>query len=119
MNRKPVCLSSLVAAGLLAVSAAHAAGMSKEEYRGIKEKITAEYKADKAVCQKSTGNARDICVEEAKGKEKVALAENEYNYSGKVNDRNKIAIAKADADYAVAKERCDDKAGNDKDVCVK
>lgn len=28
-------------------------------------------------------------------------------------------MAKADADYAVAKEKCDEKSGNDKDVCVK
>ena len=113
---------SLAAAGLMALGAmasVHAAGLGKDEYRSIKDRIKAEYNADKAACQKSTGNARDICVEEAKGKQKVALAENEYNYTGKANDRNKIAAARADADYAVAKERCDDKAGNDKTVCVK
>ena len=31
----------------------------------------------------------------------------------------KVEMAKADATYEVAKERCDDKTGNDKDVCVK
>ena len=30
-----------------------------------------------------------------------------------------MSIAKAEAEYAVAKERCDDQAGNAKDVCVK
>ena len=34
------------------------------------------------------------------------------------SDRNKVATAKADAAYAVAKEQCDDKAGNAKDTCV-
>jgi hypothetical protein len=28
-------------------------------------------------------------------------------------------MAKVDADYAVAKEKCDDFSGNAKDVCVK
>lgn len=28
-------------------------------------------------------------------------------------------MAKAESAYAVAKERCDDKSGNDKDLCVK
>jgi hypothetical protein len=30
-----------------------------------------------------------------------------------------VLVAKAEAAYAVGKERCDDKAGNAKDVCVK
>ena len=34
-------------------------------------------------------------------------------------DRNKARVAKAESTYAVAKERCDDLAGNPKDVCVK
>ena len=60
-----------------------------------------------------------VCsMEQAKGKEKVALAEAEYNYTGKQADANKIATEKADAHYAVAKEMCDEKGGNAKDVCV-
>ena len=31
----------------------------------------------------------------------------------------KVRVARADADYAVAREKCDDLAGNVKDVCVK
>ena len=64
-------------------------------------------------------NAKDICVEEAKAKEKVGKAELEFNYTGKANDGNKVLVAKAEAAYAVAKEKCDDLAGNTKDVCVK
>ena len=64
-------------------------------------------------------NAKDICVEEAKAKEKVALAELEYGYTGKAADQTKVSEVKATTAYAVAKEKCDDKAGNDKDVCRK
>lgn len=49
----------------------------------------------------------------------MALAELTYSYSGKVDDRNKVLVAKAESAYAVAKERCDDQAGNAKDVCRK
>jgi hypothetical protein len=63
------------------------------------------------------GNNKDICVEQAKGKEKVARAELEYSYTAKDTDRNQVLVAKAESIYAVAKERCDDKAGNAKDVC--
>ncbi len=59
-----------------------------------------------------------MCIEQAKAKEKVALAELEYNYTGKASDMNKAAVVRADTSYDVAKEMCDDKGGNAKDVCV-
>jgi hypothetical protein len=65
-----------------------------------------------------SGNEKDICVEKAGGKEKVAKAELEYSYTGKKSDADKIAVDRADADYAVAKEMCDDRKGRDKDACV-
>lgn len=109
---------ALAAAALLAASVSLAAPMSKEDYTASKDRIEAEYKADRAACDKYSGNAKDICSEKAKGKEKVALAELEYARSGKPADATKLAITKADATYAVAKDLCDDKSGNAKDVCV-
>ena len=99
-------------------SGAFAATMARADYSSTKDRISAEYKAAKALCDPLTGNQKDICKEQAKGKEKVARAELEYNYTGKMADSNKIAVAKADSTYAVAKEMCDDKAGKDKNVCV-
>ena len=111
--------SSLVAAALCMSGSAFAAAMTHAEYAAKKDQISADHKADKAACDKLSGNAKDVCVEEAKGKESVAKAELEYTYSGKDSDGAKIAEKKADASYAVAKEQCDDRKGNDKDVCVK
>jgi hypothetical protein len=91
--------------------------MSKADYSAAKDRISADYKADKAACAKFSGNQKDICVEQAKGKEKVARAELTFNDSGKASDANKLSVTKADSVYAVAKEMCDDKGGNDKDVC--
>jgi hypothetical protein len=99
--------------------AAQAATMAKVDYKAAKTRISADFKAGKAACTPQSGNAKDICVQEAKAKEKVALAELEYSYTGKTNDGNKVMVAKAESAYAVAKERCDDSAGNAKDVCVK
>jgi hypothetical protein len=109
----------LTLAGALALPAYAADNMTKDAYKAEKDRISATYKADRAACDALNGNAKDVCVEEAKGKQDVAQAELEYKQSGKASDRNKMALAKADADYAVAKERCDDKAGNDKDLCIK
>jgi len=111
--------TSLIVAAMLALPAAQAATMAKSDYASAKVRIGSEYKADKAACKSLAANAKDVCVEEAKGKEKVAKAELEYGYTGKAADQNKLRKVKAETTYAVAKEKCDDKAGNDKDVCVK
>ena len=58
-----------------------------------------------------------VCVEEAKGHEKIALAWLDYNYSGSTSDQAKLNEAIYEARYEVAKERCDDLAGEPKDVC--
>lgn len=111
--------ASLVVAALLSQSVVQAATISKDEYKAGKTRISADYKADKATCAALAGNAKDICVEEAKAKDKVARAELEYSYSGKAADHTKVLVVKANSAYAVAKEKCDDQAGNAKDVCVK
>jgi hypothetical protein len=110
---------ALLAAAALALPMAHAAEISKVDYQAGKTRIKADYKTDKAACNTQSGNAKDICVEVGKAKEKVALAELEFSYTGKAADQNKVLVVKADSVYAVARERCDDLAGNPKDVCVK
>ncbi len=110
---------TLLAAGLMALPLAQAATMTKADYNAGKTRISADYKAGREACEPMSGNAKDVCMQEAKGKEKVARAELEYAHTGKAADRNKVLVAKAESAYEVAKERCDDQAGNAKDVCVK
>ena len=118
MNR--LHITAIAAAIALAFSAgALAQNLSKDDYKAGKSKITAEYKTAQAGCASLAGNAKDICVAEAKGKEKVAKAELEASYKPSEKASHAVSMAKAEADYAVAKERCDDKAGNDKKACVK
>jgi hypothetical protein len=93
--------------------------ISKPDYKTGITRINQTYKADKAACKSQSGNAKDVCEEEAKAKEKVARAELEFSYTGTAADQNKILVVKAKTSYEVAKERCDDLAGNAKDVCVK
>ena len=111
---------TMIVAALIVLPVAHAATMSKADFKAEKNLITAQYKADKAGCSSLSANAKDICVEQVKAKEKVARAELTFAYTGKPGDQNKILVAKAETSYAVAKEKCDDlAAGNPKDVCVK
>jgi hypothetical protein len=115
-------ISLMAAAGIALAGTANAAGtssMSKDAYKAEKDKIEAQYKSDKDHCGTMSGNAKDVCQAEAKGKEKVAKAELEADYKHTAAARADARIAKADADYDVAKEKCDDMSGNQKDVCVK
>ncbi len=59
---------------------AMAQSMTKTDYTAGKDKISAEYKAAKLACASLSANAKDICVAEAKGTEKVASAELEASY---------------------------------------
>jgi len=105
-------------AALLALPLAQAVNMSRDDYAAAKTRITAEYKIDATHCAGLAGNAKDVCGEEAKGTEKTALADLEYNYTGKPQDRNHAQVVRADTAFAIAKEKCALKAGNDNDVCL-
>lgn len=108
----------LLLAALLVLPVAQATTISKADYKADTIRIAASAKADKVVCASLAGNRKDICVEEAKGRQAVARAELEFAYSRKPADANKLHLAKAESVYAVAREKCDDVAGNVKDVCV-
>lgn len=109
----------VLALGLACSAGAAAQTMTKSDYKDNKDKIAAAYKSSKSNCSAMSGNAKDICIEVAKGQEKVALAELEAGYKPSSKTFYQVQVAKAEAEYEVADERCDDLAGNPKDVCVK
>ena len=105
--------------GLAFSAGAMAENLSKEEYKAQKDGIAADFKAGKAACGSYAANAKDICMAEANGKQKVAKAELEARNQPTSKTRYEARTARAEAGYAVAMEKCDDLAGNGKDVCVK
>jgi hypothetical protein len=95
------------------------ATMSASEYGAAKDRAAADYKAAKAKCDGLSGNAKDVCVAEAKAGEKKAKADAEAQYKNTERAQRDARIAVAEADYDVAKARCGAKSGNEKDVCIK
>lgn len=85
---------------------------------GESESVSSMETADEAVCASLAGNARTVCLEEAKGRAKVAEAQRRLNDSPTAEHRYQLLLAKADADFAVASARCNDLSGNPKTVCV-
>ena len=118
---KRTTLTVLAAAiGLAFGSAAIAnSNMSRSAYEDAKKSIAAEHKAAQAQCDTLAANAKDICQAQAKGKERVAKADLKAKYHPSRHARYEARVTAAEADYAVAMQTCDDKSGNDKDVCVK
>ena len=102
-----------------AVSAfAAEAAETKATYNAAKDAAAAQYKTDRAKCNSLTGNPKDVCVADAKAAQKRAGAEAEVAYKG--SDKARAGARKdiANANYDVAKTKCDALKGNDKDVCV-
>jgi hypothetical protein len=93
--------------------------MTKDNYAMAKKDADAQYKIDKEACSSLNGNAKDICVAEAKGKDNAAKADAEALYANTPKARESARVAHAKATYDVSIEKCDDLAGNRKDVCVK
>lgn len=119
MNMNAAFRPLLVVCAMLALPIAHAANLTKADYEAEKARVGAVYKSDQGACTSFAANAKDICSEQAKAKQKVAYAELEHRYTGKAADLTKLEVAKAESTYAVAKEQCDDLKGNERDVCVK
>lgn len=110
---------ALTAVGLIASGGASAQPMSKEAHEQAIQRAETQYKQDKSSCDTLSGNAKDVCMEQAKGKEKVAKADADAAYRNTPQAREAALLTRADAAYEVAKERCDDLSGNPKDVCLK
>ena len=108
----------LCALALIGLAGTASANLTKPVYSTAKDEVKAMFKAERDKCDALSGNAKDVCVERAKGQEKVALANLEYQYTGTVKDRNDYLESRFEARYKLAKEMCEDKSGNAKDVCV-
>ena len=112
-------LMTFAVAAALGFSGMGYAALSKQERKAEQDRISSDYKAAKERCKDLKGNTKDICMAEAKGAQKVAKAELEARDKGTPKAQANARIAKADAEYSVAKEKCDDMSGNAKDVCKK
>ncbi|WP_342130354.1 hypothetical protein [Hydrogenophaga sp. OTU3427] len=114
-SRAALLASAFLCAPLLVLAAVP----TQAEYTASKTAIGASYKTAKAACGSLKAHPKNVCIEEAKAKEKNERAELEFSHTGKAADGTQVKIVRAEGAYNVAKERCDAFRGNDKDVCVK
>ena len=98
---------------------APASAMSKTEYGFVMKKIEFRLKVAKIKCGRLPANAKDICMAEAKGKANVAMAELAARKHPGRDARYDVHIARAEAVYAVTREKCGDLTGRANAACVR
>jgi osmotically-inducible protein OsmY len=87
-------------------------------YRNLTQKAESEYRAATAKCDAKSGNDNDVCMAEARlartRAEYEALARYNNTAAGRVRARTSVA----NAEYDLAKARCDARSGADRDSCM-
>jgi hypothetical protein len=104
------------AAGVQAVDPGKA--QREAEYKETVAHADADYKAAKEACKTRQGNDKDVCMKEAKAAHVKVTAD------AKAKRKSGAAMAdarddKMDANYKVAKEKCDAMSGDAKDACIR
>ena len=107
---------------LFAIGTARAADQAatdrKNEYKEAIAHADADYKIAKDACKPRQGNDREVCLKQAKADHVKATHE------AKALLKSKVAMADAredtmDAQYKVAKEKCEALSGDAKESCIK
>lgn len=117
MNMKPI--HALLAAALCASSFAAQAAITKDEHKTAVKNAEMSYKSAKAACGSLAGNAKDICIAEAKVEKAYSIAKTDGDFKSTPKAMYDGRKAVASAEYDLAKTKCAAKGGNDKDVCIK
>jgi hypothetical protein len=106
---------SVVYALTLAAGIAHAA----EPPAALEfARIDAEFEAARERCDALAGQPKDVCLAEARADRRIRKAEVAARGQGTIKGWYDARIARAEAEFGVAKERCGVHAGADRESCV-
>jgi len=112
-----LCMATLSAFAFGAYAATDAEKTIKNQYNAAVDQADAEYKAATDACKTRQGNDKDVCMQEAKATRDKAKADAKAMRKSH-NAMTDAHETKMDADYKVAKERCDTLSGDAKDSCI-
>ncbi|CDG81778.1 BON domain-containing protein [Janthinobacterium agaricidamnosum] len=108
----------LVASPAIAQQANQSTQASGASYKNLTDKASSDYKAAKTACDANSGNARKVCVEEAKVARAKAESDAVAQYRNTPRELSKARKSVADAEYDLAKAKCGERSGSDKTVCT-
>lgn len=92
--------------------------VDKVAYKQMMDKAASDYKAAKAQCDSQSGNAKDVCIEQAKASRAHTEADAVAQYKNDKKSIEKSRVAVADSEYDLAKAKCADMSGNDRRNCI-
>ena len=100
-------------------SAATGTPMTRTAYRAALDRAASDHNRKRAGCRSLKGNERTVCVAEAKAESTKAQAAAEAAFRNTPRARMDARVTSANADYAVAKARCNDRSGSERRACLK
>ena len=111
-NKRLLSFSALILGSVIGANAFAA----DPAYSAAKDQADANYDAAKARCDTLSGNDKDVCIKEAKAGKTATKAD--ATVAHKTTEAKKDARDdKLEAQYKVAKEKCDVLKGDEKDAC--
>ncbi len=104
---------------LALVVAPSAAALTPSEYGVARQNADAQYKLELEQCKSLGGNARDVCVKDAKAVRDSARADAYAAFKGTPEARAEAIEDKAEARYRAARQRCEPLGGDERGACIK
>jgi hypothetical protein len=116
-------LASLLGATAFGIGIAAGIGsppslMSKTDYRDAGKVIDADLRLADAECRGHVNAAKDICMAESAGVDRIRKAELEVSYRGTAAAIANAGLARARAGYDIAKAKCGDRAEKLRSECL-
>jgi hypothetical protein len=112
-------LVSVAALGISAAVDSPRSLMSPVDYGASKKAIETEAHAAISKCRDLESQARDLCKAEAKADERIRKADLEAQYRGTVSAAADAKLARAKAQYDLARAKCGDEHGEGKISCMR
>ncbi|HXN16088.1 MAG TPA: hypothetical protein VN878_06905 [Usitatibacter sp.] len=111
-------LVSAAALGIGAAADSPRSLMSPSDYSQSKRAIEAEKRLALARCRLLDGLSKDLCKAQARAEERIQKADLEARYRGTVGAAAEARLARAKAQYDIAKTKCGDLRGDEKSACL-
>lgn len=95
------------------------APLTKARYEAAKVAIDRQFDADRKACERVRRNAREVCNAQAEGRQQAERAKLEARYRPSPDLVEEAKFAIADANFDVAKAKCEALKGRAEDRCMK
>lgn len=93
--------------------------MSPVDYGQAKKAIESDARAAVARCREHDGQAKDVCKAEVRAEERVRKADLEAQYRGTVAAAAEARLARAKAQYEIARAKCGDQRAEERNSCLR